>query len=266
MKVQIFCILLTLLIAPTAFAQTDSLIVVQTDDSTYNEGDAVIISGQVSIVLEGTPVTLKISNDGRLIEVGQPDVAQDGSYSHIIIAKGMMWTNEGEYVVEASYGDETAETTFNYFPKVDSPVTTNIFEVAAGSSGTFDVNYTIQGGVVTDMRIDEQNFALVVTIEAADEGTISLDLSRSAIDAKKLDQSDDVYIVYIDESEVPHTESKPGLDSRIITVNFEEGDSEIMIIGTWVIPEFGTMAMIIFGIMITVMVLLTKTKLQSTKF
>ena len=34
-------------------------------------------------------------------------------------------------------------------------------------------------------------------------------------------------------------------DSRIITIGFEEGDSEIQIIGTYAIPEFGAIIVIV---------------------
>ena len=255
-------IFLVLLAVPaSAFAQTDSLISVQTDDSTYDEGDSVVISGQVSAIIAGTQITLKVSNEGRLVEVGQIKVAQDGSYSHIIIAQGALWSKEGEYLVEVSYGKENAETRFNYFPRVEYPETTNIFEVGAGSSGTFDVKYTINGGTLKNMQINERNFALVVTIDSADEGTITLDLPRSAIDAKE-DQRDVVFIILIDDSEVPYQESTTGSDSRVITINFEEGDSEIWIIGTWIIPEFGTMAMIVLAAMVMVIIFLTKNRAQ----
>jgi predicted secreted protein with PEFG-CTERM motif len=51
-------------------------------------------------------------------------------------------------------------------------------------------------------------------------------------------------------------------ESRIITINFEQGDSRIEIIGTYVIPEFGaiTMMILIVGIMVTI--LATKNKFQ----
>lgn len=259
---KIFCgIFVLILVAPTAaFAQTDSLISVQTDDNSYDEGDSVVISGQVSTIIAGTQITLKVSTEGRLVEVGQIPVAQDGSYSHIIIAQGVLWTKEGEYLVEVSYGEENAETRFNYFPKVDSPETTNIFEVGAGSSGTFDVKYTVKGGTVKNMKIDERNLALMVTIESNDEGTISLDLPRSAIDAKKSNQGDEVFIILIDGIEVPYQETTTGSDSRVITINFEEGDSEVMIIGTWIIPEFGTMAMIVLAATVTAIIFLTKNR------
>lgn len=252
-----------MLVAPAAvFAQVDSLISVQTDDNSYDEGDSVVISGQVSTIIAGTQITLKVSTEGRLVEVGQIQVAQDGSYSHIIIAQGALWINDGEYLVEVSYGEENAETRFNYFPKVDSPETTDIFEVGAGSSGTFDVKYTINGGTVENMRIDERNLALMVTIESNDEGVISLDLPRSAIDAKKDNQDDEVFIILIDDIDVLYQESTTGSDSRVITINFEEGDSEIMIIGTWIIPEFGAMAIIVLAATITAIIFLTRNRAQ----
>ena len=257
-----YCVFALMLFVPTAFAQTESLITVQTDDNTYDQGDSVIISGNVSTVIEKTPVILRVLHEGTIIEVRQRDVAQDGTYSAIINANGPKWTREGEYIVVATYGEDSSETKFNYFPEVDSLATTNIFEVGAGSSGTFDVKYTIKGGIVTDMRIDEKNLALIVTIDTDDEGTISLDMPRSAIDAKTMDQADIKFIINIDESEILHEEFTADPDSRIITVDFEEGDSEIMIIGTWVIPEFGTMAMIVFATMITILVFLTRGKMS----
>ena len=50
--------------------------------------------------------------------------------------------------------------------------------------------------------------------------------------------------------------------NRIIGINFEKGDSEIQIIGTYVIPEFGTIVMIILTIGILASILLTKNKFQ----
>ena len=49
---------------------------------------------------------------------------------------------------------------------------------------------------------------------------------------------------------------------RIIEINFEKEDSEIQIIGTHVIPEFGTIVMIILTIGILTSILLTKNKFQ----
>ncbi|MCY4492174.1 MAG: PEFG-CTERM sorting domain-containing protein [Thaumarchaeota archaeon] len=258
-KKILYCMFVLALAVPAAaFSQSESLIIIETNDSTYVEGDSIVISGQVSTVIAGTPVTLKIIAEDRLVEVAQLPVAQDGSYSHIINASGDQWSKEGEYLIVASYGEESVETRFDYFPIVVAPETTDSFEVGAGSSGTFDVEYTIRGGTVKNMQIDERNLALVVTIEPTSKGSISLDMPRDAIDAKQSNQSDEIFIILIDGSQVPYTESTRDSDSRFVMIDFEVDDSEIMIIGTWVIPEFGAMAVIVLAVTITAIILLTK--------
>jgi predicted secreted protein with PEFG-CTERM motif len=51
-------------------------------------------------------------------------------------------------------------------------------------------------------------------------------------------------------------------ESRKITINFEEGDSKIEIIGTYVIPEFGTMVMIVLIVGIMTIIISTRNKFQ----
>jgi len=133
--------------------------------------------------------------------------------------------------------------------------TTN-FEVDAGSHGTFDEEYTIKGGTVEDMVVDSDIFALIVQIDAFDEGVITVELPREFIGAEKQDGKDDTFIILIDGIEVAYQESVVLADSRVITINFEQGDSDIEVIGTYVVPEFGTIAMMILmaGIMATVLV------------
>ena len=87
-----------------------------------------------------------------------------------------------------------SETEFSYSPKSESIETITNFEVDAGSSGTFDVEYTIKGGTVKDMIVDSDIFAIIVQIESTDEGVISLDLPREFIGAEKQDGKDDTFI------------------------------------------------------------------------
>jgi len=58
----------------SAFAQTDDLdlsgIVVTTDKESYNDGDTVVISGQVRDLLSGTPVSLQVfAANGNLVTI-----------------------------------------------------------------------------------------------------------------------------------------------------------------------------------------------------
>ncbi len=228
-------ILVTLLffISPV-FAQ-ESLISVQTDDNHYDEGDTIVVSGKITIVVGETPVTLQLFTEGNLVDIAKIVVAQDGTYSHTVLAEGPLWKNAGEYIVRISYQDQIAETEFSYTPKSESIETTANFEVDAGSNGTFDVEYTIKGGTVKDMIVDSDIFAMIVQIDSTDEGTITLDLPREFTGAEKQNGKDVTFIILIDGIEVAYQESLVHSNSRVITVNFEEGDSNIEIIGIYTI-------------------------------
>jgi len=263
-EVRIFYGLIVLLIISTGtvFAQ-EAIINVQTDDNSYDEGDIVTISGNVTTMIGETPITLQLFIEGSLVDIAQITVAQDGSYSHTIIAEGPLWKKIGNYLVRVSYGEgNIAETEFSFSPKSESIETTTIFEVSAGSQGTFDVEYTIKGGTIKNMIVDADIFAIIIQIESTDEGTISLDLPREFIGAEKQDGKDDTFIILIDGIEVAYQESVVHSDSRVITINFEEGDSDIEIIGTYVVPEFGTIVMMILIAGIMTIIIASRNKFQ----
>jgi len=260
---RIFYTLLPLLIisAGTAFAQ-ESLLSIETDDSNYDEGDTIVIFGNVHTVIGDTPVLIQIVHEGAIIEIAQITVGQDGTFTKIIIAEGGVWKKSGEYTIRAFYQEHTTESTFSFISKSEAVETTTNFEVDAGNKGTFDVEYTIRGGTVKDMVVDSENFALVVEIDAIDEGMITLELPREFIGAEKQDGKDDKFIILIDDIEVPYQELVVDSDSRVIKINFEQGDSDVEIIGTYVVPEFSTIAVMILIIGIMATVAMTRNKIQ----
>ncbi len=229
----------------SAFAQTEELISVYTSENSYEEGDTIVISGNVSAIILDEPVTIRILFESTIIDIAQLKIAQDGSFSHTMKAQGKSWNRDGTYRISAFYGGTTIETIFEYFSKESIVETTNIFEVDAGSYGTFDVDYTIRGGTVKNMLIDSEIFALIVIIDSESDGSITLVLPRISIDAKKSDITDDTFLVFIDGAEVRPEETSTTQTSRILKIEFEEGDSDIEIIGTFVVPEFGSIAILI---------------------
>ena len=269
MDFRIFTIMMILIFVSTgtAFASTP-LISVQTNDDNYDEGDTIVISGNIETIIGDTQVTLQLFKEGNMVEIAQIKVSADGNYSHTIIAEGSLWKNQGEYVVKVTYGEgNIAETTFLFTPQSEVLETTDIFEVNTADSGTFDIRYTIRGGTLLDISIDENIFGLVIKIDASDEGKLVLDLPRKYIDAEKQNGKDEVFIILVEKQneeiiETTYQESISNSDVRTITINFEEGDSQIQIIGTYVIPEFGTIVMVILVVGIFSSILLTKNRFQ----
>jgi len=68
---------------------------------------------------------------------------------------------------------------------------------------------------------------------------------------------DDVFFVLVDGYEAQYTEVATETD-RTITIPFSAESSSIEVIGTFVIPEFGTIAMMILAVAIISMVVVTK--------
>ena len=272
MHIQIFftLMILTIIVSGTAFAE-DSLISVQTDDNDYDEGDTILISGAISTIIGDTQITMQLfegdcsefTNACNLIDIAQIEVSRDGNYFHTLIAQGPLWKTSGDYTIKVVYGAaNAAETQFTFIPKSQVLETIDNFEVNAGDSGTFDVKYVIKGGIIKDLVIDPDIFGLVITIESQHDGKLVLDLPRKYIDAEKQDGKDDIFIVLIDNVQTTYQEPTLYSDIRTITIEFEEGDSEIQIIGTYVIPEFGTITMIVLTIGIITSILFTRNKFQ----
>jgi len=263
MRIRIFysIIILFFISTATAFAQ-EPLLSVKTDDNNYDEGDTVVISGFVSTVIGKTPIIIQIIHEATYVHLAQVEVSQEGSFIDTVIVEGALWKKAGVYTVIAHYQEYITETEFSYTPKSELTETTTNFEVDAGNQGTFDVEYTIKGGTVENMIVDSNIFAIIIQIDSTDEGTITLDLPREFIGAEKQDGKDITFIILIDGIEVTYQELVVNSDSRVIIINFEEADSVIEIIGTYVIPEFGTFVMIILIVGIMTIILASRNKFQ----
>ena len=254
-------IFLSIISVGIVFAQ-ESLISVQTDDSNYDEGDTIVVSGKVTTLIGDTPIILQLFAEENIVDIAQIVVAQDGSYSHTIIAEGPLWKKQGNYIARVSYGEgNIAEIEFGFTPHSGATTTKN-FEVDAGSYGTFDVEYSVKGGTLKDITVDSNNFALIVEIESIEEGVITLDLPREFIDAKKQDGKDETFIILIDGIDATYLESSTDAKSRTVAINFEKEDKVIEIIGTYAIPEFGTVVMAIITVGIVITVLVSRSKFQ----
>ena len=258
--IQLFAISILFCSTALVYAHTESTFTVKTSQAAYDEGETIVVSGNVKAIILDSPVLLQIVHKESYIEIAQLIVAQDGKFTHTIIPEGPLWKSGGTYTIRVTYGsDNMIETNFEFYTRQSVEETTNIFEVDAGTSGTFDVSYTIRGGTVKDMLVDPDNFALIVIVDSEIDGSITLDLPRASIDAKKNDGTDDTFLVFIDGAEVP-LEETVNPNSRKIKIEFEEGDSDIEIIGTFVVPEFGGIVVMIFVIAIISSILISSKK------
>jgi len=102
--------------ANDTFAQIEEPIVVTTAQSSYREGEIIIITGQVRDRLDNTPVSLTVyAPDGLIVALAQAYIDSYNKFRTEITAGGTM-IDEGTYTIKALYGSaaRTAETTFDF--------------------------------------------------------------------------------------------------------------------------------------------------------
>lgn len=103
---------------PTEQAST-SFVTVTTDKSSYNMGDAIVISGVVKSPVAGTPVFILILDPNNLLlQTERILVSPDGSFQTTITTTPAIWKLSGTYVVSSQYGISSvkSQTTF-YFTR-----------------------------------------------------------------------------------------------------------------------------------------------------
>ncbi len=96
METRIFYGIIILFFISTATAFAQEKLSIQTDDNRYDEGDTIVISGNVGIVIGKTPLIIQLfTQEQSLIDVAQITVAQDGSFTKTFLAEGTMWKSSG---------------------------------------------------------------------------------------------------------------------------------------------------------------------------
>jgi predicted secreted protein with PEFG-CTERM motif len=121
------------------------------------------------------------------------------------------------------------------------------------------ITYAMSGGVIKQVVPDLDEKSLRIEIDTISNGTLSIKLPREIIDAK-FDQEDDDFFVILDGLDTDFDETKSG-NERTIIVEFPKGTEEIEIIGTFVIPEFGGITVLILMASIISVILVSKTKM-----
>ena len=120
------------------------------------------------------------------------------------------------------------------------------FPVKDSSSGqkVGDVQYNIVNGTVDDMSVDVGANSLYIPITTNSNGTLTVTLPRTLIDATSNGEDDQFYVL-LDGQDSSFQESKTSTD-RTLTVPFSDGTGEIDVVGTYVVPEFPIGAAIVF--------------------
>ena len=270
-NMNIFLILtIAVVIAGTApiFAEAlDPLSVILSKD-VYNKGDILVVFGNVPIVFTDVPdLTIQILFEEQVVDIAQIKIAEDGTYAKDFNTNAEKWAHDGQYTVKVYYTEDLFNsTTFQFFQNIITE-TSSVFPVDIPNSGTFDLEYTASGFDVKNVEMIQDRYSLLIEITENSGGNLVLKLPRESFDSKISNGTDEIFIVLVSKDnesgnfiEVQITEIETTSDFRTINLQIEEGEKFIEIIGTYVIPEFGSIVIMILLVAITSAIVISKNK------
>ena len=159
-----------------------------------------------------------------------------------------------EEVHEEEVHEEKAEVVYEKIAPTMSVGSTT----TTGGSGAGDMtdllHWNISGGDVLSMHVDEDNASLVIDMTSYDDGELFV-----ALDETYIGSDDGTFFVLVGGEESNDYE-QAGND---LFISFPAGTESIEIVGSYAVPEFGTIAMIVLAVaIVSIIVLTTKTKTQ----
>ena len=124
---------------------------------------------------------------------------------------------------------------------------------------THPIEYRITGGSVQNMTVHGENQTLGITLDSTSNGTLALRLPREIIDSQTAEGEDREFAAFIDNAEFtqPGETDEPTNDTRTVLIGFPAGTGSVDVIGTSVIPEFSTIAIVVLAVAIIGIIMVT---------
>jgi predicted secreted protein with PEFG-CTERM motif len=288
----LFGILITSIGITPVFGENNS-ITVTTDKPSYSEDETISISGEIKYLALGNQLTILITSpNGNIAEIDQVTVGPDKKFNTEITPNGVYWKTPGIYTILVTQ-DENNQVTISFeFSGVVNSSTNELDEVVVEDTIIEDtviedsfiedlavvdsivtatsvtvqdstdlISYEITNAKLLNVIPDLDAVSLLIYIETTDAGSITLTIPRSVLDAS-INDGDDEFFVLVDGEEVDFEEIKTSVD-RTLTIDFLAGTEQIEIIGTFVIPEFGTIAAMILAVaIISIVAISAKSRLS----
>jgi len=262
-------------LASQAFAATT--ITINTDKDVYDHTDTITITGTVDPVNEyEMPVSILFVNQyNSIVEIDQLFVNSDGSWSGQIVLNpdNHLQSEDGVYEIRANYGDFAS--TILLIELTNAVETSEGVEMGTAVTGTAVIGTDVTG------PSGEPYYKLA-------GGQIDYDSTCNASPAFFANADDDSIVIYLDPTNngiltvTLHEELiKPFEDGTFaVIVNNQEmqdftqvgntltipcivGTEKIEIHGSWAIPEFGVIAVMILAVaIVSIIVITAKTRLS----
>ena len=116
--------------------------------------------------------------------------------------------------------------------------------------------------------MNQERYSLLVQTTMDTSGNLILKLPRGSFDAQKSSGTDENFIILVSKENtspenfmnVEYEDVAIGSEYRTIRIPLEEGDKWVEVIGTYVIPEFGSVVIIILVVAVSSAIIISKSR------
>ena len=256
--VVLFAIASMVAIAPNAFADHHSATVTNAPGSSVpgceETADGCFIPNTVTIDIGGTVTWENNDTAAHTSTGGSATDGPSGVFDSSLIMAGSSFSHtfedagtfdyfcmvhpwmEGTVIVEDMAAADAAAAEA---AAAEAAAEAAAAEAAAPRDPAIDLvdtlNYSISSGSVSSIMTNSDDATLVVAIDTSDDGELSINLDSDYITAF----DDGSYFVLVNNEEVWFSQ-----DGNNLTIPYESGTEKIEIVGSVVVPEFGTIAML----------------------
>ena len=233
--------------ASQAFAMNVPLDI-EANGDTFDHDSTIVVNGQVGDLRSGTPVTIIVSGAYGVVTIEQITPSSDGSFSVSINTASPLMKYDGEYKIKATYGDiginDVVYVTLEGGAVREASTSSQDEEHHGYDAADFtnELNYNISGGSIESITSTSDD-SLLITIHDAEDGS---ELTITLPDDIITPFNDGSFFVLVNGEESDDAEQ----NGNRVTIPFDANTTEIEIVGTHVVPEFGTIAMIVLAVAI----------------
>ena len=249
--------------AGEAFAQENQSLTITTEKESYSAGEPIQIVGLVESKVTDFKVTLRVFNPmNNLITIDELDVNDDGTFhGEISTSIGGLWEKDGTYTIIANYyASEVSTIQFEYGVMISAGVQDVVPEFSVTEDEDYlqstmledyELGYELTGAKIIRITPDTEMKSLIFEIETYSDGELRITLPKDVIDT-----DEEGFFILVDGIETNH-EAVSNLENWSFVIPFSYGSEEIEIIGTFVIPEFGTIAALVLVTAISVIIMIS---------
>ena len=249
--------------AGEAFAQENQSLTITTEKESYSAGEPIQIVGLVESKVTDFKVTLRVFNPmNNLITIDELDVNDDGTFhGEIPTSIGGLWEKDGTYTIIANYyASEASTIQFEFGVMISAGVQDVVPEFSVTEDEDYlqstmledyELGYELTGAKIIRITPDTEMKSLIFEIETYSDGELRITLPKDVIDT-----DEEGFFILVDGIETNH-EAVSNLENWSFVIPFSYGSEEIEIIGTFVIPEFGTIAVLVLVTSIAVIVMIS---------